>query len=265
MVTRSPVRARDAAGSGSSTSLAGRLDPRNSADLFSGATPSKRRGASEDTRRALARSPFAPPDFAHPRVPSPAPAWGDAHGALAEVLVRDEQLGGRNRLLDWMAEAGVDMNPVWARSYVATALPVTWISAGGARFDLSRDATAPIGIIIEIRDRTDEAPIDLMAFSPSVPGHMATMFGRVDLLDAWSACNPATYHLGRPLRLHRDPLGWIRGGCRGSVLLRPDRAWSGLPELPGPVLVDDLDHGRELARLTRGYLDPAMIRVPSDG
>lgn len=74
----------------------------------------------------------------------------------------------------------------------------------------------------EVFDEDGETVIDLAAWSLADPHRFGTMFGRAPALGMAFATNPASGFTGQPLRLFRTPLGWLRAGCQGSVLL--DRA-----------------------------------------
>jgi hypothetical protein len=85
-------------------------------------------------------------------------------------------------------------------------------------FDFNHDGES--ALIFKAEDRGE--PIDLVAWQPStgkfVSWHGNTFcLGDLDQID-----NPATYFMGGALRVHADPLGWLRAYREGIVILRRD-------------------------------------------
>jgi hypothetical protein len=64
------------------------------------------------------------------------------------------------------------------------------------------------------------------------------------------------------LKIHRNPLGWILGGCEGAVPLAPE-ALNDLRHLDTPVLCEDLEHAEEVERLLMLPVHPTpTLKVP---
>lgn len=97
---------------------------------------------------------------------------------------------------------------------------------------------------------------DLVAFRPSNPGKVRRFDGRAVFLGEHNVSNPATYAFGLSLQIFRDPLGWLKTGGRGAVILDPARVWRRLLDVPAIVAEDEL-HAKELAYLRK----PQLCRV----
>ncbi|GJD94153.1 hypothetical protein [Methylobacterium iners] len=104
---------------------------------------------------------------------------------------------------------------------------------------------------------------DLVLWRPELPGDFATVIGAAVGLGLSQVRNPATYAYGWPLLVHRTPLKWLQAGCRGVVVLDRDSAPGWLAEAPGQIAAEDIEHGRELARMLHGYFDPEKIVRPA--
>jgi len=130
-----------------------------------------------------------------------------------------------------------------------------------AQFDFT-----PEGVpcaVIEVLDENAETVIDLVAWPLHASERLATAVGEADMLGIPCMRNPATYVGGRPLRVHRTPLGWLKAGCQGCVVLNRD--WGGywLRQAPGPLLAENLAHGRELRRMLGTGYDASRLLVPA--
>jgi hypothetical protein len=75
--------------------------------------------------------------------------------------------------------------------------------------------------------------------------------------------NPATYCGGGMLKAHRTPESWLRAGCDGFVALNQNSCARAISACPGSIVAEDIDHGRELARLLHPFFDPAKILFPA--
>lgn len=210
----------------------------------------------------LARSPFAPLSYSQPE-PRPSCEGAGAREARAAMLALDVDLCGTSALVQHRCYDPAGFAALRRRGYGATMLPIVWLASG--RFEFCTREADDRAMILELHDAADEATVDLLAVDPDKPERMATLLGRADWLDEWSArAHPAT-RSGLPLRLYRHPFAWIGAGCTGAVLLNTARAWTALTDVSGPVLAPDRDYGHLLARECRGFVPIDKIRVPSDG
>jgi hypothetical protein len=90
-------------------------------------------------------------------------------------------------------------------------------------------------------------PVDLVAWQPRT-GHLASWRGAAFCLGDVDQCfNPATWFDGDGLRLHRDPLDWLRAGRDGIVILKPKLCWAHLRNVPR-VICADIEHGEAVKR-----------------
>lgn len=97
---------------------------------------------------------------------------------------------------------------------------------------------------------------DLIAFRPGDPGKVRSYDGRAVFLGEHVVANPATYAFQQPLRVFRDPLGWLKAGGQGAVILDKSRVWRRLLDVPAIAAEDEL-HAKELASLRK----PQLCRV----
>jgi hypothetical protein len=133
----------------------------------------------------------------------------------------------------------------------------------GGRFDFSDDGVA--SVVIEAIDADAETVIDIVAWPLDRPKQFATMFGRADILGLDQVTNPASYFYGGALRVYKTPESWLRADCTGCVPLNKAAAAPMLGDALGPIAAEDIDHGRELARMLHAFFDPGRILVPRRG
>ncbi len=127
------------------------------------------------------------------------------------------------------------------------------------------DPAGDLAVVIEALEIERGEPwlVDLVAWPVDQPSKFATAAGRADLLGADQIDNPASFYGGRPLRVHRHPLSWLRAGCQGVVGLDERRAGVRLAGALGNLLAEDLDHARELHRLMGRAFPTSRLRVPA--
>ena len=101
-------------------------------------------------------------------------------------------------------------------------------------FDFKGDGEP--AIIFKAEDRGDE--VDRIAWQPTA-GKLASCSGCTFCLgDLDQLYNPATYFMGGSLRVHPDPVGWLRANREGIVILRPDLTYAYLRHCPRLVFAD---------------------------
>ena len=100
-------------------------------------------------------------------------------------------------------------------------------------------------------------PCDLTAWT-STRLKLASWFGAAALLGADDILAPRLTIEGA-LQVHRTPLGWLRAGRDGVVIIDPRRATVELRDF-GPLADEDQAHGLELQQLLR-RMEP-KIYVP---
>ena len=179
---------------------------------------------------------------------------------MGAAIALDAELGA-SRAIRWLRGQGIDPGALWARDVALCLVPVAPIGADRFELALPSERDARLGVVIEVRDGSDETVIDLLALDAGEPAAWRLLLGRAPLLDAWSAGQPPASRGGAPLRLWRGPLGWLRAGCTGSVLLQPARAFDALGSIEGPFVAEDTEHARVLAEATAGWLERSRILV----
>ena len=73
--------------------------------------------------------------------------------------------------------------------------------------------------------------VDLIAWEPA-RGALATWRGAAFALGQEAIFNPATYFDGGALRVHRNPLEWMRAERGGIVIIKPELAYAYLRNVP---------------------------------
>ena len=118
----------------------------------------------------------------------------------------------------------------------------------------------PLSVIGPVVDHGEL--VDLFAFPVLGPKVWGTRLAAVPLLGS-SAIDGQL--LGKPLRIFRHPLEWLRSGLDGIVIRDPNRIPADILSAPNGIIPEDVDHGRELERrftsLVRGRL-PNILVIP---
>ena len=120
--------------------------------------------------------------------------------------------------LRWLLDQGIDGD--------AMALP--WpIRAAAVHFDgysFDFDAQGERALIFRAEDRGEA--IDLIAYQRRT-GKLASWRGVAFCLgDQDQTFNPATWFMGGALRVHANPLTWLKSGRDGIVILRPELTYA---------------------------------------
>ena len=160
-------------------------------------------------------------------------------------------------------------------------IQIAHIEASGEHFQFT-EAGAGRKAVILITDliEGDEGAeiVDLLAFEPDRPDQWWLRLGIANWLAAYQLDRRTVCGLGaaplltpltmpdgytvEALHLHRDPLSWLRAGCRGAVPLVPE-ALNDLRFLDTTVLCEDLAHAEEIEQQ---LLSPAarmpVLQVP---
>ena len=126
-------------------------------------------------------------------------------------------------------------------------------------FDFKRGGKP--AIIIKAEDRGDE--VDLIAWQQST-GKFASWHGNTFCLgDLDQINNTATYFMEGALRIHADPLDWLRANREGIVILRRDLAHAHLRFCPR-IVCDDLAHAERVERWVRPPKSTVEILVADE-
>jgi hypothetical protein len=148
----------------------------------------------------------------------------------------------------WLLDQGLD----------ADALCRPWlISATTVRFDGNTFTTDPDGERALTFRATDRGEVvDLIAWNPR-SGKLASWYGTAFCLgDLDDILNPASFFAGSALRVHADPLAWLRAGRDGIVIVKPEFTYAYLRGVPRLSFAD-----ASFARQVRAWLQPPQPRV----
>lgn len=153
----------------------------------------------------------------------------------------------------------IDMDEVSARAGILTTASCSFAENGLFDFDYEGEEAA----IIEALADDAETTIDLCAWSIARPEIFGTALGSALVLGEGNIHNPATWSMGGLLKVHRRPLDWLIGRCRGVVILDHRFAPYVLGQALGAIVAEDTPHARDLKlMLCQPPVNPADILVP---
>lgn len=159
-------------------------------------------------------------------------------------------------------ELGVDHPVIEAECGTVVCASLHYFAPRTFDFGASDNARGIKSAVVEVFDTDRETVIDLCAWPLDRPDKFATAIRRADGLGVWRVTNPATYHVGQALRVHRTPDAWLRAGCDGVVILNPLSAPRWLAESPGQLIAEDIEHGREIGRMLHPFFPAHRILAP---
>jgi hypothetical protein len=156
----------------------------------------------------------------------------------AEVIVKAPCSGAWQELaypleaeLEWLFVHGVAQEAM-TKPWPLRSARVVFDGLYG--FEFKRDGDP--AIIFKAEDRGDE--VDFIAWQATT-GKLAPWHGCTFCLgDLDQLYNPATYFMGGSLRVHCDPLDWLRADREGIVILRPDLTYAYLRHCTRLVFAD---------------------------
>lgn len=186
------------------------------------------------------------------------------HGVGAETTLQGllSDFYGRadpsRELLAYMRREALPMAELYAFAGMIAVAHVRFFP--GRRFDFD-DEGMP-AVVIEALGQDAETVEDLVAWPLDRLDKFATALGRVRGLGVDQVRDPATYAVGKPLHVHRTPLGWLQSGCRGVVILEPTTAVWWLGDALGAVAGEDAAHAREIGCLLHPYVEPRHVLFP---
>ena len=151
---------------------------------------------------------------------------------------------------------GIDPRLVEAHAGTASLLSCSFDGAGYFDFDPDGEAC----LVFEILDEDAATTIDLCAFAVATPQRFGTAMGNAPALGLTNITNAASWAFGTVMPIHRTPLGWLRDGGRGVVILDHRHAPAALGRALGKLLAEDEAHALSLrGALCRPPVDPANI------
>jgi hypothetical protein len=178
----------------------------------------------------------------------------------AALIARAHEAHLSRAFLHTVTRIGLDARHVQPLTNIVgppSATTVRWIDNG--RFELAPHDTIN-ALVIPVLESDGETVGDFLALDLHQPERWATAFRTAPVLGAWNVVNPASYFGNTPLPLFRYPLDWIKGGCRGGVLLHPYGAAEMLSRAVGDLLAEDHAHARWVADIVcRPLVDPRRI------
>ena len=126
-------------------------------------------------------------------------------------------------------------------------------------FDADGEPAAVIEALLFDHCR-EQFTADLVAWPVNDPAAFVTAMGPNDGADSLGP-QWMVKRRGAPLVVHRTPLRWLQSGCEGCVPLKPGaRHW--LDRAGGPLIAEDLEHGRELRDMLGANASRHRILVP---
>jgi hypothetical protein len=167
----------------------------------------------------------------------------------------------------WLRSQGVDI--ARALNIAGPIIEHSIAVFDGAAFDFAApdDPHAVRAVVHVVHGDDAETPVDLVAWTRAHPDRALLCLGAGVALGVDQIANPESYFAGKPLQIHRTPLGWLRAGCAGIVILGADGVVDRLDRLPPrsetyKLVAEDLDHGRELRRLLAPLRPRVRLFVP---
>jgi hypothetical protein len=127
--------------------------------------------------------------------------------------------------LEWLFKMGVPPDAM-AEPWPLKSARVRFENGGGFAFD--RDGQHAIILLAEDHGDT----IDLVAWQPKSGGVASWRRAAFCLGDVSDCFNPGTWFAGSGLRVHADPLDWLRYDREGIVILRREFAYAYLRRVP---------------------------------
>jgi hypothetical protein len=127
------------------------------------------------------------------------------------------------------------------------------------KHEIDDPAGATSAFVLLCRDDFGDV-IDIAAWSPAM-GRLATWHGRAWALDQYRVLTPRISDHGA-LPILKDPLGWLRAGRNGIVILDPEKAKWQVAYARPTLLAEDVAHGQAL-RKALTISAPAIFIPPS--
>lgn len=164
--------------------------------------------------------------------------------ARAELL---RVAGPTPELISYLKRHDLDLKVVLAHAGLLNVALIRYWQGndGDSSFSFTTDGVPSAVLEAILLDYDGEpATVDLVAWPLHDPDSFATVMGVNDGADLLGTV-AMVQRRGAPLRVHRNPLAWLRSGCAGCVPLKPGaRHW--LRRAGGPFAVATLDEARDL-------------------
>jgi hypothetical protein len=160
----------------------------------------------------------------------------------------------------------------WLRGIAKLAHPYDYLWSQGVDLDDLDMLHGPIArynyfdpeeadVVLPVFMSDGKTPLDVVVFSMKRPTKFVCLLGLGGVLGANAVVNPATYAGGKPCKLVRTPLKWLKAGIKGhAVVLDPVRARPLLDQAPGDLEAEDFSHADQLVR--SGAVDGHRLMTP---
>jgi hypothetical protein len=158
-----------------------------------------------------------------------------------------DKINANPAVRDWL------LRQITSKAYIeAGTIGYASCLVDGRQFELAAEGGQPFFVqpVLE-----DGIPTDLVAWQPSRPEHW---YLRRDT--GFALGQAAIDHAGtwqESLQLYPTPFHWVRAGCQGATILRPEAAAIELMSVPS-VIVVDVQHGEQAERM----LKPQSPKMP---
>ncbi len=157
---------------------------------------------------------------------------------------------------DYLRKQGIDPEMAAAHAGIVSGFHCSFGGDGLFRFDPDGEPC----LVFEVLDEDAATVIDLCAFAVAAPERFGTAMGNAPALGLANITNAASWAFGTVMPIHRTPLGWLRDGGRGVVILDHRHAPAALGRALGKILAEDEAHALSLrGTLCRPPVDPANI------
>ena len=172
--------------------------------------------------------------------------------------------GWSSELRDYLKRHHLSLGDVIAHAgFLNVALVRFWTGNDGDETFSFDPGGRPAAVIEALLYDNEREPFtaDLVAWPLYEPHNFATVMGLNDGADVLGPISMVKRG-GKPLRVHRTPLDWLKAGCTGCVPLKPGaRHW--LKRAGGPFIADDVEHGIELRKfLGSGMRERILVPDP---
>ena len=122
-------------------------------------------------------------------------------------------------------------------------------------FDFADDEGGTDALVFLAKDEAGH-PADLVAWSTS-PQRLAVHLGAAGILGEESMLRPRL-SAKDALPVHRGPLGWLRAGCFGIIIVDTARAPILLRDF-GPFATENVEHGCQLREMFRARTTTVLV------
>jgi hypothetical protein len=132
----------------------------------------------------------------------------------------------------WLRHQGVSVEAILEPTPIGAAR----VKFLDGTFDVARSEAGTPALTFRVSN-VDGDDIDLAAWSPRM-GQTGTWYGRAFALGQNQIDNPASYFDGDALRIHADPLAWLKANRDGICIIQPNLTYAMLRHVPRVSFAD---------------------------